>query len=214
MASKPYYMKRDLQEGEHDLLKLVDTEKFEGAWVFNLLTSEWYYTVAEFFNKENIDTPEWHASIYDLDYSSIGSRVSLYHTHTKHSELFVYEQLLDGIKDERLGNKMDQVTQILGIWAAQNIVIPSVGDVKSFIELVQNNSEVDFGFRIANPYGILSLKFGQNVDSLIQEKYIQVRKTVLLKPKVYDTKIDAIDAVLEAINRGMAGAFQVQIAYK
>ena len=54
LASKPYYMKRDLQEGEHDLLKLVDTEKFEGAWVFNLLTSEWYYTVAEFFNKENI----------------------------------------------------------------------------------------------------------------------------------------------------------------
>ena len=195
LSTKPYFMGRDLESGEKDLERLVDSGKVEGAWIFNSDNSIW-------FNIGYRTAPN-RMSCYGLDLEKMNiNSATHYHTHPKIAGK--RRPITNRTLDVRFDPKIESVGR----------AIPSPLDIESYIDIVRYNPKCDIDFRIASSEGIITVDFA-DARGYAATLYRRIINKIL--PEVAfsfkDTRL-GISNMVDVINQEMRGMFSVSMRYR
>jgi len=220
LSTHPYFMIRNQNAGELDLEKLAINAKFEGVWIFSHDRSMWlnlgHITKTLRYGKQDVV----EASVAHHDYNLIqwGRKLTHYHIHPKFAEEDIFKQLINTPRAQELKSNPSMYRETVGFarnLAAKQVSTPSIEDIKAYTYLIRANSDCQIDFKIASPYGMLSVEFSGHAHlHEAVEMYSRIHQTGLQKYQLGENKLESINKMLHDINHGMRGLFRVSMKYR
>jgi len=157
-TTKHYVILKSREEGEKDLEKIAAEGSREACWMYAHEASAWYNLATEYIE----GTESISIVSYSLDFSEIGTGFTHYHTHQKKGEGELLRQAIKATmrNDAERIDKMQK--QEICLYQRSLIAIimalPSDMDIYAYYYTTQQNPKCKINFKIANPYGITSVK--------------------------------------------------------
>lgn len=221
-SSKPYHMNKSREEGERELERLADSEKYEGSWIFLPATSQWVNFCSNIFERQ--------ADLPTTKISNLGNDLTHYHTHQtkgrskkeqKEKLTRCYLDVLRNNPDRTALQKVQDAESLEKEVSATGHALPSSQDIKAYITLTKENPKCKLDFKIASSRGTITVKIDENLDldKLSPDKVCNDYADLTVKSLEKICKLDSIPnsrlyTIIENVNKAMKGIFQLSMKYR
>jgi len=187
----PYRTSKNGSEGLRDIRRLMQTEDFEGAWIYDEDLKIWY----SLGGRTSFSIGSVQQSFNPYDVSKLSKNPLYVHIHPQGVESLIAPSR-DGLTFPEYREK---VTKFLAS-------MPSGSDIKTFADLLTHSSaEVSLNALIVNSTGITEVKFPNNVERLqaLSEVFTSLKDEVLLEFDVeeYNRQYGQDESDLEFVQR-------------
>ncbi len=221
-SSQPYYMDKDRDSGERDLERLADSDKYEGSWLYSPEAKRWYNFASEIAEKT--------ATVPTSKISSLRNELTHYHTHPNTGRLCkeqkeeltrCYLDVLRNNPDRTAKQNVQDAESLEKETSGTGYALPSAQDIKTYIQLTQENPKCKLDFKIVSSSGTMTIKIDENLDpdKLNLDKTCNDYADLTVKSLEKICKLDSIPnarlyTTIERVNKAMEGIFQLSMKYR